>query len=63
MRWSLSFLSMALPFGPGTEGSTAAEALADAFYAIGLLVSALVNAAVLSALAHTLPDHRASRHA
>lgn len=44
----LSFLGVILPFGPGTEGS--AQALAIGFWAVWLLVCAVVNAAVLGAL-------------
>lgn len=59
----LSFAAMSLPFGPGTEGAAAAEALALAFSAAWLLLSALVNAAVLGALAHHLRDRRTAGHA
>ena len=54
----LSYLRLFLPFGLGIEGSTAAEALAVAFHDIGLLLGALVNAAVLGALVHIVRDHR-----
>ncbi|WDV54974.1 hypothetical protein PV963_33785 [Streptomyces coeruleorubidus] len=47
----LSFLSVALPFGPGTESGGAAEVLSTGFWAVWLLLCALVNAAVLGALA------------
>lgn len=47
----LSFLSMAFPFGPGTEGSLAVEVLATGFWIGLLLLGALVNAAALGALA------------
>ena len=47
----LSFLGVVLPFGPGTTGGGAVEALAIGFWAVWLLVCALVNAAVLGALA------------
>ncbi|MEU2282750.1 hypothetical protein ABZ614_12580 [Streptomyces sp. NPDC013178] len=47
----LSFLSVVLPFGPGTEGGGAVEVLAVGFWAVWLLLCALVNAAVLGALA------------
>lgn len=47
----LSFLGVVFPFGPGTQGSPAVEALAIAFWALWLLACALVNAAVLGALA------------
>lgn len=47
----LSFLGVVLPFGPGTEGSGTAEALATGFWAVWTLLCALVNAAVLGALA------------
>ncbi|MFF1447822.1 SCO4225 family membrane protein [Streptomyces sp. NPDC058274] len=57
----LSAVAMVLPFGPGTEGGGAAEVLATAFWAGWLLLSALVNAAVLGALAHGVRDHRAAR--
>ncbi|MEV0173296.1 hypothetical protein AB0I00_19545 [Streptomyces sp. NPDC050803] len=46
-----SFLGMLLPFGPGTEGGGAAQVLALTFTAVLLLLCALVNAAVLGALA------------
>ncbi|MEV5011425.1 hypothetical protein [Streptomyces sp. NPDC055692] len=46
----LSFLSVVFPFGPGTEGSGAVEVLAVGFWAVWLLLCALVNAAVLGAL-------------
>ncbi|MEV5527948.1 SCO4225 family membrane protein [Streptomyces prunicolor] len=44
----LSFLGVALPFGPGTEGP--AQALAVGYWAVSLLLCAFVNAAVLGAL-------------
>lgn len=47
----LSFLGVVLPFGPGTEGGGAVEVLAVGFWAVWLLLCALVNAAVLGALA------------
>ncbi|MEW2319109.1 SCO4225 family membrane protein [Streptomyces bauhiniae] len=47
----LSFLGMAFPFGPGTEGSLAAEVLATGFWVGLLLLGALGNAAALGALA------------
>jgi hypothetical protein len=47
----LSFLAVVLPFGPGTEGGGAVEVLAVGFRAVWLLLCALVNAAVLGALA------------
>ncbi|NEB95411.1 SCO4225 family membrane protein [Streptomyces bauhiniae] len=47
----LSFLGMAFPFGPGTEGSLAVEVLATGFWAGLLLLGALGNAAALGALA------------
>ncbi|MFF0445981.1 SCO4225 family membrane protein [Streptomyces sp. NPDC004609] len=59
----LSTVGMAFPFGPGTEGGGAAEVLATAFSAVWLLVSALVNAAVLGALAHHVRDRRTARQA
>ncbi|MEV6500947.1 SCO4225 family membrane protein [Streptomyces prunicolor] len=45
----LSLLSVILPFGPGTEGSL--QALAFGSWTVWLLLCALVNAAVLGALA------------
>ncbi|MFF4831885.1 SCO4225 family membrane protein [Streptomyces sp. NPDC001315] len=51
----LSFLSVVLPFGPGTEGGGAAEVSAIGFWAVWLLLCALVNAAVLGALAEGSP--------
>lgn len=47
----LSFLAVVLPFGPGTEGSGAVEALAIGSSFVWLLLCAFVNAAVLGALA------------
>ncbi|MGW4285843.1 SCO4225 family membrane protein [Streptomyces sp. NPDC004673] len=47
----LSFLGMAFPFGPGTEGSLAVEVLATGFWVGLLLLGALGNAAALGALA------------
>ncbi|MGW1135091.1 SCO4225 family membrane protein [Streptomyces griseoluteus] len=47
----LSFLGMAFPFGPGTEGSPAVEVLATGFWVGLLLLGALGNAAALGALA------------
>lgn len=47
----LSFLGVVLPFGPGTQGSPAAEALAIGLWTLWFLACALVNAAVLGALA------------
>ncbi|MET8215695.1 hypothetical protein OH738_29035 [Streptomyces hirsutus] len=46
----LSFMTMVLPFGPGTEGGWAVEAGAIGFWAVWLLLCAFVNAAVLGAL-------------
>jgi hypothetical protein len=46
----LSFLTMVLPFGPGTEGGGAVEVLAIGFWAVWLLLCAFMNAAVLGAL-------------
>lgn len=46
----LSFLSVLLPFGPGTEGGGVVEVLAIGFWTVWLLLCALVNAAVLGAL-------------
>jgi hypothetical protein len=46
----LSFMAMALPFGPGTGGGGVAEAAATGFSAVWLLLCAFVNAAVLGAL-------------
>lgn len=62
----LSFLAVVLPFGPGTEGGTAVEALAVGSWVAWLLVCALVNAAMLGGLTKgsvtaTPPDVRASR--
>ncbi|MGW2045544.1 SCO4225 family membrane protein [Streptomyces sp. NPDC001858] len=47
----LSFLGVVLPFGPGTEGGGAAEVSAVVLWAVWLGLCALVNAAVLGALA------------
>jgi len=47
----LSFLPVVLPFGPGTQGSPAVEALAAGTWTAWLLACALVNAAALGALA------------
>ncbi|MFF5011362.1 SCO4225 family membrane protein [Streptomyces phaeochromogenes] len=47
----LSFLSVVLPFGPGTQGGGAVEALAVGYWVAWLLLCALVNAAVIGALA------------
>ncbi|MGW1782184.1 SCO4225 family membrane protein [Streptomyces sp. NPDC002143] len=47
----LSFLGAVLPFGPGTEGGGVAEASAVVLWAVWLGLCALVNAAVLGALA------------
>jgi hypothetical protein len=64
----LSLLSVILPFGPGTEGSL--QALAFGSWTVWLLLCALVNAAVLGALAKrstttttTAPPTRTSAHA
>ncbi|MCM2388576.1 SCO4225 family membrane protein [Streptomyces albipurpureus] len=57
----LSVLGMALPFGPGTEGGGVVEAVAIAFSVGWLLLSALVNAAVLGSLAHHVRDSRTAR--
>ncbi|MDK1472301.1 hypothetical protein QNO07_02480 [Streptomyces sp. 549] len=46
----LSFLGLFLPFGPGTQGGGAVEALATGFWLLQLLLCALVNASVLGAL-------------
>ncbi|MGY0066938.1 SCO4225 family membrane protein [Streptomyces sp. QTS137] len=46
----LSLLAAVLPFGPGTEGGEAVEALAITFWVAWLLLCAFVNAAVLGAL-------------
>ncbi|MGC5000779.1 MULTISPECIES: SCO4225 family membrane protein [unclassified Streptomyces] len=46
-----SFLTMALPFGPGTGGGWVTEVLATGLWVLWLLLCALVNAAVLGALA------------
>jgi hypothetical protein len=51
--------SCPIPFGPGTEGGGAVEVLAIGFWAVWLLLCALVNAAVLGALARgPRPPHR-----
>ncbi|KUL26257.1 SCO4225 family membrane protein [Streptomyces regalis] len=47
----LSFAGVVLPFGPGTEGGGAVEVFAVGSWAVWLLVCAVVNAAVLGALA------------
>lgn len=47
----LSFLSVIFPFGPGTGGGGPVEVLAIGFWAVWLLLCALVNAAVLGAVA------------
>lgn len=47
----LSFLCIFLPLDPGVGVDGAAEVLAIAFFAVWLLLCALVNAAVLGALA------------
>ncbi|MFF3375953.1 SCO4225 family membrane protein [Streptomyces sp. NPDC002680] len=47
----LSFLSVVLPVGPGTQGGGAAEVLAVGSWVGWLLLCALVNAAVIGALA------------
>ncbi|MCX4764906.1 hypothetical protein OG562_28840 [Streptomyces sp. NBC_01275] len=52
----LSLLGVVLPFGPGAEGGGAAEALATGFWVGWLLLCALVNAAVLGALAARSPE-------
>ncbi|WP_405841251.1 SCO4225 family membrane protein [Streptomyces sp. NBC_01518] len=64
----LSLLSVILPFGPGTEGSL--QALAFGSWTVWLLLCALVNAAVLGALAKrstttttTAPPTRTNAHA
>ena len=49
----LSLLSVILPFGPGTEGPL--QALAFGSWTVWLLLCALVNAAVLGALAKRSP--------
>ncbi|MCX5235175.1 hypothetical protein OG824_08030 [Streptomyces prunicolor] len=49
----LSLLSVVLPFGPGTEGPL--QALAFGSWTVWLLLCALVNAAVLGALAKRSP--------
>ncbi|GAA3793229.1 SCO4225 family membrane protein [Streptomyces phyllanthi] len=59
----LSFLGVAIPFGPGIEGGAAVQALAVGLWAAWLLLSALVNAAALGALAHHVRDRRTTRHA
>ncbi|MFJ4601842.1 SCO4225 family membrane protein [Streptomyces griseoluteus] len=57
----LSFLGMAFPFGPGTEGSLLVEVLATGFWVGLLLLGALGNAAALGALASRSAD-APSRH-
>lgn len=59
----LSFFGIAVPFGPGTEGGGVVQvlALAATFGWVG--VCALVNAAVLGALAHEVRGRRTARHA
>jgi hypothetical protein len=47
----LSLLGVVLPVGPGTEGGGAATVFAIGFWTVWLLWCALVNAAVLGALA------------
>lgn len=47
----LSFLAIVLPYGPETEGSGAVQVLAVGSWSVWLLLCALVNAAVLGALA------------
>ncbi|WP_240929901.1 SCO4225 family membrane protein [Streptomyces coryli] len=59
----LSFFGIAVPFGPGTEGGGAVQVLAIAATFGWLGVCALVNAAVLGALAHEAHGRRAARHA
>ena len=59
----LSTMAMGLPVGPGVEGGGPAQVLAVAFFAVWMLLSALVNAAVLGALTHHVRDSRAARHA
>ncbi|KPI06262.1 hypothetical protein OK074_4240 [Actinobacteria bacterium OK074] len=51
----LSFLTVVLPFGPGTEGGGLAEAAAIGFWLVWLVLCAFVNAAVLGALAERGP--------
>ncbi|MFJ9245324.1 SCO4225 family membrane protein [Streptomyces sp. NPDC101776] len=57
----LSFLGVVLPFGPGTEGPT--QALAVGFWAVWLLLCALVNAAVVGALVERSATSTAPRKA
>ncbi|MGW0597232.1 SCO4225 family membrane protein [Streptomyces sp. NPDC002776] len=59
----LSTMTIALPFGPGTEGGGPAQALALSFSAGWLLLSALVYAAAVGTLSHHIRDSRAARHA
>jgi hypothetical protein len=47
----LSFLTLVLPFGPGTEGDGAVGLLAVGLWGAWILLCAFVNAAVLGALA------------
>ncbi|MFG3198372.1 SCO4225 family membrane protein [Streptomyces sp. NPDC048208] len=56
-----SFLTMALPFGPGTEGGWVTEVAATGFWVLWLLLCALVNAAVLGALATRSATRPAAR--
>ncbi|MFD3736106.1 SCO4225 family membrane protein [Streptomyces sp. NPDC058632] len=46
----LSFLAIAFPFGPGTEGGGEVQAVAIGFWIVWLLLCAFVNAAVLGVL-------------
>ncbi|MFG2814756.1 SCO4225 family membrane protein [Streptomyces sp. NPDC048410] len=59
----VSFLGMAFPFGPGTEGSLAVEVLATGFWVGLLLLGALGNAAALGALASRSADAPPRRRA
>lgn len=62
----LSMLSAAVPFGPGSAEGSGGPAVVAASVGMGawLLACAVVNAAVLGALAHHVRDVRAdARHA
>ncbi|SEE17329.1 hypothetical protein SAMN05216489_05743 [Streptomyces sp. 3213] len=47
----LSLLGIVLPFGPGTEGGGTAQGLATGSWTVWVVLCALVNAAVIGALA------------
>ncbi|MEU6380103.1 hypothetical protein [Streptomyces sp. NPDC046909] len=61
----LSLAGMVLPVGPGSVEDAGGPALVAASVAMGgwLLVCAVVNAAVVGALAHHVRDTRAAGHA